>query len=119
MRIRFKTYKYSGAATAVSVFSAMIVLLCSIFAIAMLFTVNIIGFIILLAIVIVLNWFFIEDIPDKIAEKDLKSKLRKRPKFACKFCNENPGTYFAVAAENPKFAEKYYLNENGKVVKKK
>ncbi len=119
MRIRFKTYKYSGAATAVSVFSAIISLFCTIFGIAMLISFNIIGFIILLAIVIVLNWFFIEDIPDKIAKKDLVSKLKKRPKFACKFCNENPGTFEAIAAENPKFAEIYCLNEEGKVVKRK
>lgn len=118
----YKLYKYSTKATLLSAGASLLSLILALFAIASLSDIDngASAFIklIIFAVLAVFCFVYLSRIlPDKVAQNDLKKKLQTKPKFACRFCNENPGTFEAVAAENPQFAEQYHLNEEGKVVK--
>lgn len=55
---------------------------------------------------------------DKLADKTFDIKLRNNPNFAASIVRENPDLYESVRAVNPLFAQKFVMNENGKIVKK-
>lgn len=122
MLIVYKTYRYSGWATVFSALMSVIAVCCLFGAIYFISAINeslinVFIAIIFLGLAAFFFFYLSRTYADKIDEKSLKKKLRTKPKFAYRFCKENPGTYEAVAAENPEFAEQYHLDENNQVVK--
>ncbi len=122
--IFYKLYKYSTKATLLSAGSSVLAFFSALFAVASFSDIDngplvLIRIIFFAALAVFCFVYLSRILPDKVAQNDLKKKLQTKPKFVCRFCNENPGTFEAVAAENPQFAEQYCLNEDGKVVKVK
>ena len=56
---------------------------------------------------------------DKLAEKWSAENIRTKPGVAFQYVMAHPEEYERVAAENPKFAENYVINEKGRCVKRK
>ena len=118
----YKIYQYSAKATLCSVFFSILALLLAGLAISCFYQIEnpvlMIGGVILCAAAAVFSFVYMSRIlPDKIAEKDFAVKIKTSPKTAYAYCKEHPELFDEVAAENPAFAEKYRLNEEGKVVK--
>lgn len=128
MIIRYKSYTYSNKATALSVFSSILVYFSVIGAIAMvclLFSdtsplhpaLAAVLAIALAALAAAVYFGFYRRIPERVAKKDMEHKLHNNVKFAHRFCKENPEMYEAVRQMNPAFAEQYTRNEAGELVK--
>ena len=56
---------------------------------------------------------------DRLAAKWTEQNIRTKPGIAYEYCHDHPEEYERVAGLNPKFASKYRMDENGKIVKKK
>lgn len=120
--IFYKVYRYSNKATAVSALSSLgavvlFILGCACFGAVENMALKVIGGILALAAAFFCFVYMSRILPDKIAEKDFAVKIKTSANVALLYCKDHPDQFEAVAAENPAFAAKYRMDENGKIVK--
>lgn len=123
MMIFYKLYTYAPKATCVSVISSMLSIISLIGAIACFYVlsdfIKYVLAVLLLALAVFLFVYCSRILPDKIAEKESEKNITTKARYAFTYCREHPEAYEALVAKNAAFAEKYMLNEAGKVVKRK
>lgn len=122
--IFYKMYPYSVKATLLSAGSSVLAFVLALLAILSFSNIdNIILKVLAVAVLAagaVFSFVYLSrQLPDKIAEKEFNTRIVSDAKYAYNYCSQNPQHYDAVAQGNPDFAEKYCLNEKGKVVKRK
>lgn len=121
--IFYKIYQYSAKATLLSVSSSILSLVFAVLAIMSFSNENniVIKFTgtVFFALAAVFSFvYFSRKLPDKIAEEDFNKKIKTDIKFAYRFCKQNPQYFESVAADFPEFSEKYYIDENKKILEK-
>lgn len=120
--IVYKVYRYSNKATAVSAVSSCAAMICLILAFFFFSQLEntvakVVSAVLCGAAAVFLFVYMSRILPDKIAQKDFAVKIKTSPRVALLYCKDHPEHFEAVAAENPGFAEKYCMDENGKIVK--
>ena len=120
MTLFYRYYRYSGLATLISILANIGSILAIIGAAYMLLVDGkyVLG-IILAALAVFLFVYVGRILTDKLARKWGEKNIATKPHIAKQYCTENPEEYERVAAINQKFAEKYMLGANGKIVKRK
>ena len=78
--------------------------------------VGVVGVLLLAAGLFVYFYLYRKVIP-AAAEKESDENIRTKAAFGYMYCQRNPAEYEHIRAINPDFAEKYQLNEAGKIVK--
>ena len=56
---------------------------------------------------------------DRLAEKWSDQNIRTKPRFAALFCRQHPEAYEEICSYNADFAQKYQMDDNGKLIKRK
>ena len=54
---------------------------------------------------------------DKMAEKEGEQNIRTKAGYALQYCRQHPEAFEQLRQENPDFAAKYEMNDEGKIVK--
>ena len=67
----------------------------------------------------VLVFIFLRKIPAKVAETNGLKNIKTKTGFTVMYCKENPDAYESLCRENPDFAAKYMLTDEGKIVKRR
>lgn len=120
----YKVYKYSNKATLISLLFRLLALIFAVVAIGGGTAIDSVVLKVIIIIVCVagavFSWMYLSGtLSDKIAEKDFAVKIKKSANVALLYCKDHPEEFDAIAAENPAFAAKYRMDENGKIVKNK
>ncbi len=116
----YKTYRYSVGATVLSAVSSAMSVMMVIGGIACFGSDQIVVGILLIVAGAACFWFLSRKLPDKVAVKSGVKNIHTKPNYAFLFCQEHPEFYEQLAAEIPKFGEKYMRDPaTGKVVKRK
>jgi len=121
----FTTFEYSNKATIFAILMDLIAYGLSIVGLVLLFLSVWFGakFVIIGLLLFVLALFFYiflgHFVGRAIARKDFQKKIYTDPIVAYNYVNNGHATYAEMAAKNPAFAQKYELNQFGKVTLRK
>lgn len=120
----YRYYRYSGLATLISILANIGAIISALTAAYMFLAaenrvMGIIVGIITAALALFLFIYVGRKLTDRLAAKWTEKNIRTKPGIAYEYCHDHPEEYERVAGLNPKFASKYRMDENGKIVKKK
>ena len=123
--IFYKSYPYAPKATALSGCSACGTFLCVIGAICMIalgVQKSLLWILPAAALLALAAFLFLVVYRKKVPEKakaETEQNIATKGSFAAMYCRQHPEAYEQLMKTNQDFAEKYTLNEKGKIVKKK
>lgn len=116
----YRNYPYSPLATLLSVCTSLFAMLFAVFAVVCILQKTLVYILaaILLAGIAAFLWLYVyRRLIDRLAEKWSEQNIRTKPRFAALYCREHPEAYGELCAQNAEFAQKYRLDENGKLRK--
>lgn len=124
MTIFYRYYRYSGLATFISIIAnigAVVSILAAAYCVLIVENrVMGISLGIILALLAAFLFVYVGRImTDRLSKKWGEKNVERKVLVAYEYCHDNPEEYDRVATLNPKFAQKYMKDENGRIVKRK
>ena len=120
--IFYKNYPYSPLATFLSICTSLFAMLFAVFAFVCILQKTLVYILvaILLAAAAAFLWLYVyRKLIDRLAEKWSDQNIRTKPRFAALFCRQHPEAYEEICSYNADFAQKYQMDDNGKLIKRK
>ncbi len=124
MTIFYKNYPYAPVASILSGLIYLGGLLSAVFGLLLVLQVTkspikIVPGLLLIGLAVFLFAYVGRTVIDKVAEKETEKNITTKPRWAAAYVSSHPQEYEKIAQINPAFGEKYFINENGKLAKRK